>query len=144
MVIVIVGCPVAAAAAVGVQRLIFPLTGLLSEAGVNLVVVLHLGVYVVGGDVGVGVLVDVGGAVGGLKETVGSSWSPHHNTCLRHPVRADLSDQSVAPASGRDKLRDLVVVVGYGEAGVDIVNGVVRIKHNTVIILDVASIMPSL
>ena len=140
----------AAAATVGVERLIFPLTGLLSEAGVNLVVVLHLGVYVVGGDVGVGVLVDVGGAVCRLEETLGGTGVV--------PGLALPSDQSVPPlseAAGGNAVLQLVVVLRNGEArvqagrvdivdGVGVVDGLMRIKHNTVIILDVSSIVPSL
>ena len=70
MVIVIVGGSTTAAAAGRVQGLLLPLTTLLGEPGVDLVVVLDLGVDVVGGDVGVGVLVDVRGTVGWLEETL--------------------------------------------------------------------------
>ena len=58
-------------------------TGVLREAGVQLVLVLHLGVDVVGLDVGVGVLVDVGRAVGRLQETL-----------PRPPSKAVLADLS--------------------------------------------------
>ena len=72
MFLVVEGGPTTAVGAVGHG---LP-TGVLREAGVQLVLVLHLGVDVGVGvdvDVGVGVLVDVGGAVCWLQETVGSS-----------------------------------------------------------------------
>ena len=83
MVIVIEGGSSTATAAGRVQGFILPLTGLLSEPGVDLVVVLHLGVDVVGLYVGVGVLVDVGRAVGRLQETL-----------PRPPSKAVLADLS--------------------------------------------------
>ena len=128
-------------------------TGVLREAGVQLVLVLHLGVDVGVGvdvDVGVGVLVDVGGAVCRLEETLGGTGGV--------PGLALPSDQSVPPlseAAGGNAVLQLVVVLRNGEArvqagrvdivdGVGVVDGLMRIKHNTVIILDVSSIVPSL
>jgi len=127
-------------------------TGVLREAGVQLVLVLHLGVDVGVGvdvDVGVGVLVDVGGAVSRLEETLGGTGGV--------PGLALPSDQSVPPlseAAGGNAVLELVVVLRNGEArvqagrvdivdGVGVVDGLMRIKHNTVIILDVSSIVPS-
>ena len=122
--------------------------GVLRKPGVDLVVVLHLGVDVVvcvGVNVGVGVLVDVGGTVGWLQETLG--WTG------RIPGLTLLSDQSVPSLSQTcwlGAVLELVVIAGNGDTlvdggrGVDIVNGVMRIKHHAVIILDVSSIMLSL
>ena len=144
MVVLIVRSPSAAATTACIKRLILPLAGLLSETGVDFVIVLHLGVDVVGLDVGVGVLVDVGGAVGRLEQALG--WTGGI------PALTLLSDQPISPLSQTGRLGrvlEVVVIAGDGEAlvdggGVDIVNGVMRIKHHTVIILDVSSIMPSL
>ena len=130
----VVGGPHAAVGAVG-HRL--P-AGVLREPRVDLVLVLHLGVDVlvrVGVDVGVGVLVDVGGAVGGLQETLGGTGGV--------PALALLADQTVSPL-GQTAGRVVVGGVGGAHQGVDIVDGLPRIKHHTVIILDVSSIMPSL
>jgi len=143
MIMVVVRGPPTAVGAVGHGVA----AGVLREPGVDLVLVLHLGVDVVVGvgvDVGVGVLVDVGGAVGWLEQTLGGTG--------RVPALALLSDQPVSPLSQSARLGavlELVVVAGDGEAlvdggrGVDIVNGLVRIKHHAVIILDVSAIMPS-
>ena len=120
--------------------------GLLREPRVDLVLVLHLGVDVGLGvvvNVGVGVLVDVGGAVGRLEQALG--WTGGI------PALARLSDQAISPLSQTGRLGAVleVVIAGDGEArveggGVDTVNGLMRIKHHTVIILDVSAIMPSL
>ena len=121
--------------------------GLLREPRVDLVLVLHLGVDVGLGvvvNVGVGVLVDVGGAVGRLEQALG--WTGGI------PALARLSHQAVSPLSQtgrRGTVLEVVMIAGDGEArveggGVDTVNGLMRIKHHTVIILDVSAIMPSL
>ena len=150
MFLVVEGGPPTATGAVGHPGVS---AGLLREPRVDLVLVLHLGVDVGVGvvvNVGVGVLVDVGGAVCRLEETLGGTGGV--------PGLALPSDQSVPPlseAAGGNAVLQLVVVLRNGEArvqagrvdivdSVGVVDGLMRIKHNTVIILDVSSIVPSL